>query len=227
MGSLNSISEIADRLKETKEGEIIAFMDQAYKNLFDEQKKFYDQSEFSCPDSCGCCCHNFEPDLLESEALYMAAFLITNQKETADKLAAGFKDHFFQMDPDQNITDKTCIFFNKDSGYHCSIYNGRPMICRLFGANSFKDKKGDTCWKPCKFYPQEKLASYKIPLSHRQYHKDELLQAFGVMPPVMSDVMEQVINHLPGRTETYPLREILPQTIRKLYWLLSLTGDII
>lgn len=227
MEQLTSILQIADKLKDTKEGEIIAFMDQAYSNLFNEQKNFYQQSEFSCPDGCGSCCHNFEPDLLESEALYMAAWLITNQSETAEKIASGFTDHFFPTAPNQNITDKTCIFFNKDSGYHCSIYNGRPMICRLFGANSFKDKTGATCWKPCKFYPQEKLASYKIPLSHRQYQKEEVLQTFGIMPPIMSDIMEPVINRLPGRTESLPLREILPQTIRKLYWLLSLTDDII
>lgn len=36
-----------------------------------------------------------------------------------------------------------CPFFDPNSKYHCTIYNGRASICRLFGASGFRDKFGN------------------------------------------------------------------------------------
>ena len=81
------VEKILNQLKGTNEAEIIFQMENAYNKISNEQNKWYEKSCFTCVSGCGECCRNFEPDLLECEALYMAAWLMENQPETANKIA--------------------------------------------------------------------------------------------------------------------------------------------
>lgn len=141
----------------------------------------------------------------------MAEWLISNKPDVAQNIA---EENF---SPDYPLfSEKTCIFFNPENPYHCSIYGGRPFICRLFGASSTKNKNGNTVWRPCKFYPLEKLQKYNKILDHKTYSERETCEIFSCVPPVMSDIMEQAVSIVPDSTETFPLREILPKIIRKV-----------
>ncbi|MCQ2591292.1 MAG: YkgJ family cysteine cluster protein [Treponema sp.] len=222
------MEKIVEALGDTEEAEIIGFIHKSYQELNESQNQWLEKSDFHCIDGCGCCCHNFEPDLLEGEVLYMAAWIIANNQYLADALAFTDTQRLFSLEAESDnsdITDKTCIFYNPNNAFHCSIYEGRPFICRLFGASASKDKHGEVCWKPCKFYPAKTLENFKTPLNHRQYSKQELIDIFGTIPPIMSNVMENVIGRYPGRTPTKALRTILPETIKKIYWLISLNGN--
>ena len=142
------------------------------------------------------------------------AWLLDNQPDIAEKIAQGI----FPF-PE----NKGCPFWNEKSEYHCTIYGGRPFICRFFGAYGSKSKKGDIVFKPCKFYPDEKLSAFKIPLRHRQYNEKEIHEIFGIQPPVMSDIMESAISLNPDNHTTKVIREILPAAIRRIKWLCSMT----
>lgn len=209
------IENIARSLKGLKESEVLLEMEEAYKKIEEEQSLWYKTSKFYCPQGCGKCCHNFEPDLLECEALYMAAWLIENQNEVAQNIALG-------KFPFEN--GKTCPFHNFDNPYHCSIYGGRAFICRLFGASSSKAKDGQAVWKPCKFIPSETLKSYDKNLEHKQYSFEESKKILKAVPPVMSDLMQQALSFCPDENNTKLIREILPETVRKLFWLLKISG---
>lgn len=196
---MSFLSEISDQTKKL------------YDNLEGVQGEWYKNSRFTCPSGCGCCCHDFEPDLMECEAVFMAEWLVNNKPEIAQNIAEGN----FSFDY-PSFSEKTCIFFNPDTVYHCSIYGGRPFICRLFGASSTKDKGGNIVWRACKFYPLKKLQQYNKILDHKTYSKSEAEKIFGTLPPVMSDVMEQAVSIVPDSIETFPLREILPKIIGKV-----------
>lgn len=191
-------------------------MEEAYKRISFEQEQWFQKSRFTCPEGCGSCCHNFEPDLLECEALYMAAWLLENQSETAEKVGQGI----FPFD-----NGKTCPFYNPDNPYHCSIYEGRPFVCRLFGASGTKGKTGETVFKPCKFYPLKELEKRNPPLAHRQYSEEEVKSIFGILPPVMSDMMESAVSINPENHDTVIIREILPAAIQRLKWIISMIQD--
>lgn len=211
---MSEIKNILEKLNGTKEAVILSEIENTYENIAAVQAKWYQQSKFTCPEGCGQCCYNFEPDLMEGEALYMAAWLLENQPDVAENVIQGnfpFPDN-----------GKTCLFWNKDNPYHCSIYSGRAFICRLFGASGAHSKENKTVWKPCKFLPAEKLAGHKPPLAHRQYTQEETQEIFGTLPPVMSDLMEQAVSFTPDDENTKLIREILPDTLRKLKWILSL-----
>ena len=207
------MAEVLEKLKNTHIYSIYEQIDKAYHHIQMSQTEWYTKSQIICPEGCGECCRNFEPDLLESEAIYLAVWLLENQKETAEKVLQG------EFPFEQN---NGCPFWDETSPYHCTVYGGRAFICRLFGASGFRSKTGETVWKPCKFYPSKKLAQLPVPFSHRQYNTTELLQKVKSVPPVMSDIMQQALEISPEQTETTLLRQILPKTLRNINWLLQL-----
>ena len=211
----NEIQGILDKVKDTHEEEILLQTYQLYLKIASTQAAWYEKSGFTCPQGCGECCRNFEPDLLDCEAVYMAAWILENQPETAEKVAKG------EYPYPQN---KGCPFWNEQADYHCTIYGGRPFVCRFFGACGSKGKDGKLAFKPCKFYPSEILAAHNPPLAHRQYSDKEVMQIFGVLPPVMTDIMESAISLNPDNLTTKLIREILPEEINHLKWICSMAS---
>jgi Fe-S-cluster containining protein len=221
MSSNHDLESILHKLKGTREEEILQKMQELYTKIIDVQAEWYKESGFTCPQSCGECCRNFEPDLLDCEALYMTAWLIENQKETADKIEKG------EFPFPEN---KGCPFWDESKAYHCTIYGGRPFICRFFGACGSKNKEGKPVFKPCKFYPAELLQAHQPPLSHRQYSEKEVLEIFGTLPIVTTDIMEEAVSLNPDNQSTELLRSILPKFIKHLRWICSIkeaAGDLL
>ena len=210
------IDGILEKLEGTSVYDVLVNMEKAYGRIAGEQGEWYEKTEFTCPSGCGECCVNFEPDLFECEALYMSAWLLENQPETALQVAGGT----FPFE-----REKACQFYNPDSDYHCSIYGGRPYICRLFGACSSYSKTGRKIWKPCKFYPSAALAEHKPPLEHRQYSAEETAAMLGAVPPAMSDIMQGALSFIPDSECTALIRDILPATIKKFMWLIKMNGN--
>ena len=213
---MSQIQTVLRKLRDTKEAEILEEMEAAFKNVTLKQAIWYRKSEFTCQKACGECCRNFEPDLLECEALYMAAWLMENKPEVAAAVAEG--NFPFPK-------NKGCRFWDENNPYHCTIYGGRAFICRLFGACGNKSKNNKMVFKPCKFYPEQALASFKVPLAHRQYEEQEIQEIFGTLPPVMSDLMEAAVSISPDNHDTQLIHDILPDTIRKLQWICNMNDD--
>ena len=69
----NEIQGILDKVKDTHEEEILLQTQELYLKIASTQADWYEKSGFTCPKGCGECCRNFEPDLLDCEAVYMAA----------------------------------------------------------------------------------------------------------------------------------------------------------
>lgn len=212
---MSEISTVLSKLQGTREAEILSQMEDSYNGIAIAQDQWYKKAEFVCAEGCGECCRNFEPDLLICEALYMAAWLIENQPGVAVEVGEGR----FPL-PRKN----GCQFWDENKAYHCTIYGGRPLICRLFGASGSRSKNGETVFKPCKFYPVEKLKNWKVPLFHQQYSEAEVKEIFGTLPPLMSDLTEGAAAIIPENKNTELIREILPDMIRRLQWIIRLNS---
>lgn len=213
---MSEITNILQKLEGTHLYDILVQIEEDYKNVSCNQKEWYETTNFLCPDGCGSCCINFEPDLMEAEALYMGAWLLENQPEIALQIA----ENSFPFD-----NGKTCPLYNPDSKYHCSIYGGRAYICRLFGASSFYSKSRRREWKPCKFYPLEKLLNHNPPIEHKQYSEEETVALLGAMPFAMSDFMQSSSSFGTDSKTTVLLREILPGTIKKILWIIDMNNN--
>lgn len=213
---MSEITDILQQLQGTEEYSFLTEIEQIYQHIYNEQAIWYQKTNFVCPGGCGCCCEHFEPDLLPCEALYMAAWIIQHNPEMANDVANGIYPY---DEPTR------CPFYNPNSPYHCSIYGGRGLICRLFGASCAKTKTNIDCWRPCHFYPANRLATHQPPIEHRQYEGEEILQLFGMYPPIMSDMTSQALNILPNKNNAQLIREILPAAIQKLLLILQFVNE--
>lgn len=214
--NMSEITNVLEQLEGTHIHDILVSVEESYKSIYDIQHAWYENTKFTCPDGCGTCCINFEPDLMEAEALYMAAWLIENQPKIANDIA----NNNFPFD-----NGKTCPLYNSESKYHCSIYGGRAFICRLFGASSFYSKNHQKVWKPCKHYPEALLKAHNPSLEHKQYTEEETIAILGEIPPVMSDFLQSSSSFGTDTKKTTLLREILPVAINKLNWIIAMNGN--
>lgn len=201
-------------IKNTQIYDAINKLHKVYGYIEKKQQTWKKVSPMQCPQGCGSCCVDFEPDVLEVEALYMGAWLLQHDKSRAEEIAEG---SFFSSHKDRHPSG--CFLFNPDSEFHCTVYEGRALICRLFGYCGDTGKDGKIRWKPCKMLAEGLLQNGFI---KRQYTEDELLSLTGALPPVMSSFLYQAIAILPEDTgRTIPLSEALPKAIRKLQLIMS------
>jgi Uncharacterised protein family (UPF0153). len=204
-----------DRLAGTCEYDMLRGLDAVYTAIEAREAEWKAASGVSCTDACGTCCVAFEPDVLDCEALYLALWLIENEPAAARSI----RDRTYPTERSDNA--KGCFLYDPENPFHCTVYGGRCLICRLFGYTGDHGKDGGTRWKPCRFLPDTVLSSHIPPLSHRQYGQDELNTVFNALPPVMSDIMQQALSLSPGSSgETRPLREALPEAIQRMQFIL-------
>jgi Fe-S-cluster containining protein len=195
---------------------VVDALDGVYAEIELVQKPWRDASPFPCSDGCGSCCVDFEPDVLECEALYLACWMLFHQRERALSILDG---SFVSPRPDP---ERGCILFDPANPYHCTVYGGRCLICRLFGYTGDRGKDGGIRWKPCRFLPAGVVDGMD---ARRQYRATELHERFGAAPVAMGDITAQISALVPDSAEErLPLREALPRAIAKILMLERFIG---
>ena len=221
--------------------DILTSVDSLYNDIDSDQKLWKTRSPMQCPDGCGSCCVHFEPDVYEAEALYLAAWMMEHQSERAERIAEADSDSFTRGDG--------CFLFDPDSPYHCTVYEGRCLICRLFGFSGDHGKDGTIRWKPCKYMQPSAKTLSGIPektlsgiagnaaggisgetasgisdvqdsQTGHQYGQEEMMLLFGAVPPYMGAASSSLLALNPDDTHPRPLRIALPAAIKKLKMLL-------
>lgn len=207
---------------------ILTAVDSLYNDIDSDQKLWKTKSPMHCPDGCGSCCVHFEPEVYEAEALYLAAWMLEHQSERADRIAEADSDYFARGDG--------CFLFDSDSPYHCTVYGGRCLICRLFGFSGDHGKDGVIRWKPCKYMQPSRVAGNAVGeisgerasgisdvqdvQMGRQYGQEEMMRLFGAVPPYMGAASSALLALNPDDTHPRPLKIALPAAIKKLKMLL-------
>lgn len=221
--------------------DILTSVNALYNDIDSSQKLWKTRSPMQCPDGCGSCCVHFEPEVYEAEALYLAAWMLEHQSERANRIAEADVDSFTRGDG--------CFLFDPDSPYHCTVYGGRCLICRLFGFSGDHGKDGTIRWKPCKYMQPSAKTLSGIPektlsgiagnaaggisgetasgisdvqdsQTGHQYGQEEMMLLFGAVPPYMGAASSSLLALNPDDTHPRPLRIALPAAIKKLKMLL-------
>lgn len=109
-----------------------------YRSLEEHTDRWSVKSGVSCPSGCGYCCTGFTPDVLPVEAEYLALFLIEERPDLLDR-AVG-------KAPNQQTQ---CLFYDPGSSFHCTVYEARPLVCRLFAWAGTTGKTDSVKYVPC------------------------------------------------------------------------------
>lgn len=139
------MEDLLSKIITTIPGEMISKLRDVYAALDEKQARFQDKFSVSCINGCGECCQHYVPVLTQAEALAAAYVIIRDKREeeVLERLNSG--------DPNSSM----CPLYNKDREYHCSLYEGRSMVCRLFGFSCSEDKEHNLVWKACKWKGEE------------------------------------------------------------------------
>ena len=205
------IEEIAKKFTGTKIYEALTAVDILYRQIERAQKTWKEKAPTRCPKGCGSCCAHFEPEVYEYEALYLAAWMLDQQKERAEYICTHSAASLTERDG--------CFLFAPDTPYHCTVYDGRCLICRLFGFSGDTGKDSHIRWKPCKH--MESIDKEMTDNTGHQYSEQEMQEQFGATPPDMYSSASRLLALNPEDTRPRPLRVALPAAIQKLKLLLQ------
>lgn len=118
-----------------------------YEKLDQSISEFTAVHDIHCKKGCGECCEHFVPDITEAEANYLALYIIESKREEE------VMNRFLEFSEE---TKGPCPLYNADSGFHCSVYNARPLICRLFGSSCFVNKEDKPIFRHCRWNDDDK-----------------------------------------------------------------------
>lgn len=179
-------------LEGTIEGEQARELCSIYEKLDQAISEFLSCYDIHCKSGCGTCCEHFVPDITEAEANYLALYIIENKRE--EEVLGRFLD--FSEDK-----KGPCPLYNKDSAFHCSVYQARPLICRLFGSTCFVNKEDKPIFRHCKW---------------NDNHKDLSSSDITTEVPVMGKYGLAVENVIANHSDTRLLPDAVTRAIFKM-----------
>ncbi len=119
--------------------------------------EFVAMTGISCPEKCGKCCASSAVETTAMEMMPLAEELW--KKGEAEKW----------LDRINSTGAGKCVFFQEDpdaeGNGRCVVYRYRPLICRLFGFFTVKDKNGKYVYGSCKVIKEHYPEKYKKALS--------------------------------------------------------------
>ena len=175
--------------------------------------EFVASSGVSCPHGCGSCCEAFVPDILPLEAAYLATFITASDRDRAFALAAHGLEARLRDDGRLG-----CPLYADDRAYHCTVYEARPLICRMFAFSATRDKLGAATFSVCK----KGLSAN----GGRTASGAALTEVFGAIPPVMSDMGSELASIAPDSSgDRKALPESVTEALSRVLFLVGLKDD--
>jgi Fe-S-cluster containining protein len=196
---LEKIVEVFDMIPAQLEGSSLEMplsrLAARYERIEIAQRRWIGLTPYRCPDGCGKCCAKFEPELTEVEALFLAAWILRNEPALLDGIQLGSEQ-------------KACVLSDPDAKFHCRVYGGRPLICRLFAFSGDKAKDGTARFRTCEHMPHS---------GDRILAEAVLRSLYGELPPLMSDFASEADLLMPDYSgKRTPLRLALPGALSKI-----------
>ena len=151
------------------------------------------QVGLGCPQGCGICCEGFVPDVLPVEAGYLASWLLAEQPQRVARL----------LERPPGPAPAACPLYDPAApAAHCTVYPGRPLVCRLFGYAGMRTRHGGWAFRLCRHMPAPDGWDARAVADRPDLPS----------PPVMGDIQAQVPGLRPGDA---PFRRPLPDALRE------------
>lgn len=160
---------IGDKMEEK-----LAKLSKIYENIEKQVASLKSKTCLSCIKDCGECCKRFEPYISVFEAVPLAKYLRDNPD----------KHEIYKKNVAKNREKWTaCPFY--DSEKHCTVYPIRPLICRLFGFSSNRNRQNKIIFSTCSKIEQAMPEKVKVARAMTEN---------GLDVPVYQDIAAQIQN---------------------------------
>lgn len=189
---MDSIAQLCSAFGGTYVGQSMTDIVALYTEIEQKNSAFCHEYAIACANGCGTCCEHFMPDITASEARLVAAYLLFIKQDAA-----------LIQKVRQSIGNEKgpCPLYRFDSPFHCSVYDARPLICRLFGACAYQDKNGSAVFRRCKYNIQKTMPDYvdfsvDVPVmqdySYALRSLDDQEGEVGFLPEKVTSMLDQL-----------------------------------
>lgn len=167
-----------------------------YQKLDADIAQFQKSSGLKCLEGCGKCCENPKVTTTALELIPLAFDLWQkNEGQT-------------WLDQLSNQTSAMCVFYKPDplkpGNGRCSVYQLRPLICRLFGFSAMSNKHGDKQLLTC-------------PIIKEKFSKEiSLFERNKISIPKTTDYTMPVKSLDPMLAEEVPINEAIQNALEKV-----------
>lgn len=214
MPSRSVLVDITKILPPSLLAERLQALDSLYAEVDAAVEAFASASGVACPFGCGACCESFVPDVLPIEAEYLASWLASSDPGRAYSFAA---NGISAMEGPEGR--ESCALYALDTPYHCTVYEARPLICRMFAFSSTRDKLGRPTFAAC--------GRATVASAPRRAVGADLVKAYGSEPPVMADFGARLAAIDPAAApERRALPKALSAALSKVLFLIGLPDGI-
>jgi len=158
-----------------------------------------------CPADCSDCCREKHVEATVLELLPLAKEIYLRKEE--DALMAAILKKLEAQDP-------VCVLLRNvtqdGNNGHCGYYEFRPLVCRLFGFASRRNKSGHIELMTCRIIKEGK---------QEEVRKAETVLSHGFKLPVYQDAFMSMSSMKPGiGTRRLPINMALKEAIEGHYW---------
>jgi len=181
-------------------------IDKIYKRFDKSIARFRSSTGISCPPECSICCREWPVEATVLELFPLAREIYLRKQEDVVLFAISEKEA---------RQDQLCALFRdvtgKEENGPCSYYEFRPLVCRLFGFASRRNKFGQIELMTCRIIKEYNPAEVR---------RAEIALSQGLKLPVYQDAFMRISSMKPGiGFRRFPINKALKEAIETLYWM--------
>jgi Fe-S-cluster containining protein len=145
---MDSLSFLCETFSGTYTEESFKELVALYDTIEHDTQLFCFENSISCGNGCGTCCEHFIPDVTNTEARLVAAYLLFVKNDL---------DLLSKLETFDEGSEGPCPLYDFNNPHHCTVYEARPLICRLFGACASQDKNGTAVFRRCRYNREQTM----------------------------------------------------------------------
>lgn len=178
----------------------------AYKRLDKTIARFQAATGIYCPDGCGICCMEWWVEASIIEMLPLALEIYARRRE---------ENVLMSIQEKEKHQDFRCALIlpepPKDGKGSCGYYEFRPLLCRLFGFASRKNKFNEPEFSPCRIIKSTDPDGVR---------RAEIAVSEGMKVPVYQEAFMRIASINPGMGyRILPINQALKGALEHLYWM--------
>lgn len=183
-----------------------------YKELDKRIASFKSATGLQCPPGCSICCREWPVETTILEVMPLAREIYLRWEDDTVMSA------IFEKDQEQ---DSSCVLLNDASTgsdtVACGYYEFRPLICRLFGFASRRNKSGQIELMACRIVGESTPAEVR---------RAEIALSQGLPLPVYQDAFMRISYIKPNiGSRRLPINKALKEAIETIFWSRPVKGQ--